>query len=123
VLDRPHLIECIAQVLHTPSLKLRGQSADVLAGLVVLSQEAFPLVMDALSNLRWIFNETWRFQWLISSMEIYQGESEGIWGWRQAVLALFNALSTSSEDLDVRSAVRGELRRRGFDDAIEVSHF
>jgi diaphanous 1 len=72
--------------------------------------------------------ETFRFEWLISSLEAFSDLQEGVdlevesaaWEWRTAALGLVNAMTASGVDLEMRCDLRGEMRRRGFDHAVDV---
>jgi hypothetical protein len=93
-------------------------------------------VLDGFSDFKFTFIETFRFEWLVSSLDAFlerdrentgtfreddpSGENE-IWEWRTSVLSLANAVASGGEDLESRCELRGELRRRGLDHAIDVS--
>lgn len=124
MLDRPHLIDSLAISLHTPNLKLRLQIIDLLSALCVLSaDEGQPLVLDALSESALLTDESYRFEWLIRSLIPTPGEdAEGvIWEWRTGALGFINSLVGASDLLEERSDLRGELRRRGLNEVLEVS--
>jgi diaphanous 1 len=124
VLDRPSLIDSIATTLHTPNLKLRIQITDLLSALCVLSaDEGQPSVLDALTESALRSDEAYRFEWLIRSLIPISGEDIdlAIWEWRTAVMGFVNALVGASDLLEERCSLRGELRRRGLDEVLEVS--
>lgn len=125
------LVNQIAYILHSPSLKLRSQTADLLAALCVLSPfEGYNLVLGGISEFKVAFEERYRFEWIIASLDAYAfigedragNEDQGLWEWRCAALGLFNALCDSPNDVDDRCDIRGELHRRGFTKALEVSN-
>lgn len=81
-------------------------------------------MLDGSSDAKPILNETHRFEWLVSSLAPYDPLDENaentIWEWRSSALGLLNALAGQGEDLEERCDIRGELRRRGLDHAIEI---
>jgi hypothetical protein len=135
VLDRPILLARIAETFHIPTLRSRCQSADLLSALSVLSpHEGYELVLSALSDMRGPYNNLLRFQWLVDSLDAARGygedmppgqgrrgETDGVWEWRVAVLGLLNAVANTSDGLEGRCEIRGELDRRGLGTAMEVS--
>jgi hypothetical protein len=99
----------------------------MLAAMCLISPLGHQLVQDGFSDSRISLGETFRFEWLISSLEAFgSGEEDevedesGMWEWRTAALGLINALTTSGIDLELRCDLRGEIRRRGFDHAVDV---
>jgi len=118
------LINHTAFCLHTPSFKLRCQVADVPAVLCVISPvEGRPLVQSSMSEFRVAFDEAFRFDWLMASLEAYQDDSESstsVWEWGTSVFALVNALTSSTDSLEVRCEMRDELCRRGLTQVMAV---
>jgi hypothetical protein len=100
----------------------------MLAAMCLISPLGHQLVQDGFSDSKISLGETFRFEWLISSLEAFgSGDEEevedesGMWEWRTAALGFINALTTSGIDLELRCDLRGEIRRRGFDHAVDVS--
>jgi diaphanous 1 len=96
--------------------------------MCLISPLGHQLVLDGFSDSKMSLGETFRFEWLISSLEAFDSGEEvevedesGMWEWRTAALGLINALTTSGIDLELRCDLRGEIRRRGFDHAVDVS--
>jgi len=81
-----------------------------------------------MSEYRIAFDETFRFEQLISLLKLPDpdniddttAEEEGIWEARTAVLALVNALTNSPDDVEERVLLREEFGRRGINEAIVV---
>lgn len=122
MLERPILVTYIALCLLTPSIKLRCLTADLLAALCVISpNEGQPLVLAAMSEFRMVFDESFRFEWLIASLDPAAVEPDGLlWEWRTSILALLNAVVNAPDSPEFRCEIRGELLRRGLTHAIEV---
>ena len=121
----------ITYCLRVPTLKLRCLAADILAAMCLISALGHQLVLDGFSDARIAQNETFRFEWLISSLEAFSqptveggdldlGEESAVWEWRTAALGLVNAVTASGVDLEMRCDLRGEMKRRGFDYAVDV---
>ncbi|KAL7410280.1 hypothetical protein BDY24DRAFT_186432 [Mrakia frigida] len=141
VIHRPLLITYITFTLHTSFLKLRSQAADVLAAISVLGGSK--LVLAAFSEFRVAFEEGFRFEWLVASLRITsgeggaggeeKGEDGGVgggeedgqwdWDWRASAMALVNAISNSSEELEERVMLRDELGRRGLNEVIVAMRY
>jgi diaphanous 1 len=117
----------ITYSLRLPTLKLRCLAADMLAAMCVISALGHQLVLDGFSDSKIVLGETFRFEWLIGSLEAFsestdEDEAESVlWEWRTAALGLINAVTASGVDLEMRCDLRGEIRRRGFDHAVDVS--
>ena len=118
----------ITYSIRVPTLKLRCLAADMLAAMCLISPLGHQLVLDGFSDSKISLGETFRFEWLISSLEAFGSGDEvevedenGMWEWRTAALGLINALTASGIDLELRCDLRGEIRRRGFDHAVDVS--
>jgi diaphanous 1 len=136
VFDKPTLVAMVTYSLRLPTPKLRVLAADMLAAMSIISAHGHRLVLDGFSDCKITFIETFRFEWLVSSLDAFlerdredigtlreddpSGENE-IWEWRASALSLANALASGGEDLASRCELRGELRRRGLDHAIDVS--
>jgi diaphanous 1 len=100
----------------------------MLAAMCLISPLGHQLVLDGFSDSKTSLGETFRFEWLISSLNAFDSgeeveveEESGMWEWRTAALGLVNALTASGIDLELRCDTRGEIRRRGFDHAVDVS--
>jgi diaphanous 1 len=128
VFDKPTLVTMITYCLRVPTLRLRCLAADILAAMCLISTIGHQLVLDGFSDARMTQGETFRFEWLISSLEAFTDLQEGVdleeesavWEWSTAALGLVNALTASGADLEMRCDLRGEMRRRGFDHAVDV---
>jgi hypothetical protein len=116
--------------LRLPTFKLRCLAADILAAMSIISARGHQLVLDGFSDFKITYTETFRFEWLVSSLEAFiendtelvgLDEASILWEWRTAVLGLMNALTAGEEDLESRCDLRQEFRRRGLDHALEVS--
>ncbi|PWZ03137.1 hypothetical protein BCV70DRAFT_12160 [Testicularia cyperi] len=140
VLQQPNLVNYIAFSLRSPSYKLRLQVADVLAALCVLSlDDGHRLVCSALSELRVIAGERFRFAFLVDSLKIGSSEQRHsgsqddhstdliaeldteeslVWEYRAAAMVLVNAIANSPEDLEERVALREEFARRGLNEVL-----
>ncbi|SPO39803.1 related to Diaphanous protein homolog 1 [Pseudozyma flocculosa] len=138
VLERPLLINYIAFSLRSPSYKLRLQAADVLAALCVLSlADGHRLVCAALSELKIIAGERFRFAFLVDSLrfdgadadtsgdhstsaDLAESEADEaiVWEYRTAAMVLINAITNSPEDLEERLALRDEFARRGLNEVM-----
>ena len=117
----------ITYSIRIPTLKLRCLAADMLAAMCLISPLGYQLVLDGFSDSKISQGETFRFEWLISSLDAFGSgdgdeveDESGMWEWRTAVLGLINALTTSGIDVELRCDLRGEIRRRGFDHAVDV---
>jgi len=119
----------ITYSLRVPTIKLRCLAADMLAAMCVISDLGHQLVLDGFSDSKIVLGETFRFELLISSLGAFSKQDEEVeleeerlmWEWRTAALGLINALSASEIDLELRCDLGGEMRRRGFDHAVDVS--
>lgn len=114
----------ISFCLHTPSLRLRREVADLLGALCVISPiEGHQLVLAAFSDFRVEYKERFRFEWLITSLGPIDpdDQTQAAWEWRTSVLALPLALAGATDELELRCEVQGEVRGRGLNQAIEVS--
>jgi len=96
--------------------------------MCLISPLGHQLVLDGFSDSKISLGETFRFEWLVSSLEAFGSGDEvevecesGMWEWRTAASGLINALTSSGIDLEFRCDLRGEIRRRGFDHAVDVS--
>lgn len=106
-----------------------------MAAICVLSlSEGHKTVLAAMSDYRVAFEESFRFESLISSLRLpdngglsddesvsSDAEEEGIWEARTASMALVNALTNCPESLEERVLLRDEFGRRGLNEAIVVS--
>lgn len=138
VLEQPYLVNYIAFALRSPSYKLRLQVADVLAALCVLSlDDGHRMVCGALSELKIVTGERFRFAFLVedlkpdasssSSSDAWDASAdlndadtnESIeWEYKAAAMVLINAITNSPEDLEERVALRDEFARRGLNEVL-----
>ncbi|KAJ1032638.1 hypothetical protein NDA16_000661 [Ustilago loliicola] len=138
VLEQPNLVNCIAFALRSPSYKLRLQVADVLAALCVLSlEDGHRMVCGALSELKVVTGERFRFAFLVEDLEPNASNeslneawetsadlddadaNEAIeWEYKAAAMVLVNAITNSPEDLEERISLRDEFARRGLNEVL-----
>lgn len=96
--------------------------------------EGHKIVLAAMSDYRVAFEESFRFESLISSLRLPDNggpsddesasvntEEDGIWEARTASMALVNALTNCPESLEERVLLRDEFGRRGLNEAVVVS--
>lgn len=138
VLEQPNLVNCIAFALRSPSYKLRLQVADVLAALCVLSlEDGHRMVCGALSELKVVTGERFRFAFLVEDLKP-NASSESLndawdtsadlddadaneaieWEYKAAAMVLVNAITNSPEDLEERISLRDEFARRGLNEVL-----
>jgi hypothetical protein len=92
------------------------------------------MVMAAMSDYRVVFEESFRFEELISSLrlpEVYPNdftgnanhpsEDDGTWDARTSSMVLINALTNGPDSLEERILLREEFSRRGLNEVIVVS--
>lgn len=81
------------------------------------------MVLDGLTEFALQSEEAYRFEWVIRSLIPISGEDIdlAIWEWRTAALGFMNALVGASDLLEERCSLKGELRRRGLDEVLDVS--
>lgn len=133
VLEQPNLVNYIAFALRSPSYKLRLQVADVLAALCVLSlEDGHRMVCGALSELKVVSGERYRFAFLVEDLKLHASNgglegadlddsdaSEAIeWEYKAAAMVLVNAITNSPEDLEERISLRDEFARRGLNEVL-----
>ncbi|SPO21738.1 related to Diaphanous protein homolog 1 [Ustilago trichophora] len=138
VLEQPNLVNYIAFALRSPSYKLRLQVADVLAALCVLSlEDGHRMVCGALSELKVVADERFRFAFLVEDLKPNASSrslddawdtsadlddadaSEAIeWEYKAAAMVLVNAITNSPEDLEERISLRDEFARRGLNEVL-----
>ncbi len=138
VLEQPNLVNYIAFALRSPSYKLRLQVADVLAALCVLSlEDGHRMVCGALSELKVVTGERFRFAFLVEDLkpsasgdalgDVWDSTadlddvdaSEAIeWEYKAAAMVLVNAITNSPEDLEERISLRDEFARRGLNEVL-----
>ncbi|KAH7919532.1 hypothetical protein BV22DRAFT_1075069, partial [Leucogyrophana mollusca] len=133
VLSSPTLITHIAYSLHGSSLKSRTLASELLAAICVLSLiDGHKTVLAALSDYAIAYDESFRFESLVSALRISDPhmdeassndgalfpEEEGIWEARIAFMALVNALTNCPESLEERILLREEFGRRGLNEVI-----
>ena len=90
--------------------------------------------MAAMSDYRIVFEESFRFEDLISSLRLpeadpndftesgtHSSEDDGAWDARTSSMVLINALTNGPESLEERILLREEFSRRGLNEVIVVS--
>ena len=108
--------------------------SDLLAAICILAiPEGHKIVMAAMSDYRIVFEESFRFEELISSLRLpevdpndftgtaYTSEDDGAWDARTSSMVLINALTNGPESLEERILLREEFSRRGLNEVIVVS--
>lgn len=108
--------------------------SDLLAAICILAiPEGHKMVMAAMSDYRIVFEESFRFEELISSLRLpevdpddFTGnthplEDDGAWDARTSSMVLVNALTNGPESLEERMLLREEFSRRGLNEVIVVS--
>ena len=134
VLASSSIITHIAYSLHHSSYKLRAMVSDLLAAICILAiPEGHKMVMAAMSDYRIVFEESFRFEELISSLRLpevdpndftgtaHPSEDGGAWDARTSSMVLINALTNGPESLEERILLRDEFSRRGLNEVIVVS--
>lgn len=92
------------------------------------------MVMAAMSDYRIVFEESFRFEGLISSLRLpeadpndftgsgtHSSEDDGAWDARTSSMVLINALTNGPELLEERILLREEFSRRGLNEVVVVS--
>ena len=129
VLSTPALIVHIAYALHVNTSRVQTLTAEVLAAICVLSlTEGHRLVLAAMSDYKVEFEETFRFEQLVSTLRLSSAqefgsgkrEDEGAWDARAATMAFINSLINCPESLEERMVLRDEFTRRGLDEVVTV---
>lgn len=134
--DRPIIITQITYALHDASPKLRKLACEFLAALcLVKAQDGHKSVMSAFSDYRVAFDEDFRFQELVRSIQLQQSEdgltqddvtsSDDVtaalaWEAKAASMTLVNALTNFLEPLEDRIGLREEFGRRGLNEVMAV---
>ena len=108
--------------------------SDLLAAICILAiPDGHKMVMAAMSDYRIVFEESFRFEELISSLRLpevdpndltgttHPSEDDGAWDARTSSMVLVNALTNGPESLEERILLREEFSRRGLNEAIVVS--
>ena len=108
--------------------------SDLLAATCILAiPEGHKMVMAAMSDYRIVFEESFRFEELISSLRLpevdpndfpgtaHTSEDDGVWDARISSMVLINALTNGPESLEERILLREEFSRRGLNEVIVVS--
>lgn len=109
--------------------------SDLLAAICILAiPEGQRLVMSAMSDYRVVFEESFRFEELISSLRLpevdsnaltgnatHTSEDDGAWDARTSSMVLINALTNGPDSLEERILLREEFSRRGLNEVIVVS--
>lgn len=132
------VVTYITYSLHVPSPELRTMSSEILAALSFLSADGHKAALSALSDYRVAYDETFRFEGLVNSLQLPSGEGEfnddvasylmdmddeevkRIWNPRAAVMSLVNALTNCPNALEDRIVLREEFSRRGLNEIIVV---
>lgn len=98
-------------------------------------RDGYKSVISALSDYRVAFDESFRFEGLVASLqlrddaeedEIFSSDEETahlVWEARCASMTLVNALTTYSDTVEERVLLREEFARRGLNEAIVVCYF
>jgi len=137
VLSSPTLITHITYSLHASSHKLRSLVSDLLAAICFVSLPAgHKAVLAAMSDYRVAFDEAFRFEELVASLQLPlaefgevvdstygMDEEEGVWEARTASMVLINALANCPDLLEDRILLREEFGRRGLNEVIVVRFF
>jgi len=92
------------------------------------------MVMSAMSDYGVVFEESFRFEELISSLRLpefdsndltgsttHTSEDDGAWDARTSSMVLINALTNGPDSLEERILLREEFSRRGLNEVIVVS--
>jgi diaphanous 1 len=108
--------------------------SDLLAAICILAiPEGHKTVMAAMSDYRIVFEESFRFEELMSSLRLpevdpndftgttHPSEDDGAWDARTSSMVLINALTNGPESLEERILLREEFSRRGLNEVIVVS--
>ena len=109
--------------------------SDLLAAICILAiPEGHKVVIAAMSDYRIVFEESFRFEELISSLRLpeadpndftgsdtHSSEDDGAWDARTSSMVLVNALTNGPESLEERILLREEFSRRGLNEVIVVS--
>jgi diaphanous 1 len=108
--------------------------SDLLAAICILAiPEGHKMVIAAMSDYRIVFEESFRFEELISSLRppevdpndftgtTHPSEDGGAWDARTSSMVLINALTNGPESLEERILLREEFSRRGLNEVIVVS--
>ena len=135
VLSSSTIITHIAYSLQTSSMRLRTLASELLAAISVLSvAQGHKTVLAAMSDYQVAYEETFRFESLIASLQLPDNDVEGVsedengsrngekgaWEARTASMALVNALTNCPESLEERILLRDEFGRRGLNEVIVV---
>ncbi|CAG8718635.1 10240_t:CDS:2, partial [Funneliformis mosseae] len=106
--------------LHTQDNKLRSQVADVLAAICVISLKGHELVLSAFSDFRQIYEEKFRFQYLIETLRGKKEDNSTLMEHKTAYLRLINAIVNSPEEVEERMLLRDEFYRRGLSEVFAI---
>ncbi|KAK0190552.1 armadillo-type protein [Armillaria mellea] len=136
IIAAPMVVTYITYSLHVPSPELRTMSSEILAALSFLSADGHKAALSALSDYRVTYDEMFRFEGLVNSLQLPSGEGEfsddvtsylmdmddeevkRIWNPRAAVMSLVNALTNCPDALEDRIVLREEFSRRGLNEVI-----
>jgi diaphanous 1 len=123
-------------VIHTSSFKVYALVCELLAAICVVSPaDGHKAVLSAFSDFRVAYDESFRFETLLSSLHLqdpdrengsttgFADDEEGIWDARIAAMALVNAITNCPDNLEDRMVLREEFSRRGLNELIVVCHF
>lgn len=96
----------------------------MMGAICLISSQGHQQVLDGLSDAKFILGENHRFEWIVSSLSVYETileeDESAVWEWRSSAMGFINAVAGSGDEVESRCEIRGELRRRGLDHAIEV---
>lgn len=101
---------------------------------MLAADDGHKAVLAAMSDFRIAYDEDFRFETLLSTLRLPQGdidsesdsdvgfgnEEEGVWEARISTMALVNALTNCPEKLEDRMILREEFGRRGLNELIVV---
>jgi hypothetical protein len=117
-------------------LKVYALVCELLAAICIVSPiDGHKAVLSAFSDFRVAYEETFRFETLLSSLHLqdldgddlstagFIDDEEGIWEARIAAMALVNAITNCPDTLEDRMVLREEFSRRGLNELIVVGPF
>ena len=130
------MITHISYAVHASSLKVYALVCELLAAICIVSPvDGHKAVLSAFSDFWVAYEETFRFETLLSSLRLqnldgdddgttrYADDEEGIWEARTAAMALVNAITNYPDYLEDRMVLREEFSRRGLNELIVVCYF
>ena len=126
LLHSPSLVHCLACSLYTQNYKLGSLVAEVLAAICVVHADGHQLVLSALSDFSAVYEEKYRFQYLIESLkntedDVTQMDEVSRWEYSTLVVTLINAIIDGPELVEDRVFLREEFSRRGLAETFSVT--